>query len=259
MVYKYRPYLKSVAFLLIIFLSGCATVSPRLPSSPSKKVRPVLPLPPVIRKDTFHIVGPGETLWRIGKMYDVSINNIVKANSLDSSQRIERGQKLLIPSAAPIKPVVSLYPSYKWKYIIIHHSATDVGNALVFDKAHSSRGFTRGLGYHFVVDNGTKYKKDGQIEESPRWIKQQDGAHCRANGMNHKGIGICLVGNFNTARVTEKQMGSLVYLVNRLRDYYDIPLSHIKGHGQVKGASTDCPGKKFPWAAFWRKLKVNAR
>ena len=99
------------------------------------------------------------------------------------------GQALLIPNAAPLKPIIPLYHSDKWKYIIIHHSATDEGNALCFDKSHSLRGFTRGLGYHFVIDNGTKGKLDGQIEISPRWIKQQDGAHTKASGFNKKSIG----------------------------------------------------------------------
>lgn len=245
----------------VFFVSGCTTVS-RLPSRQPTEFE--LPSSQsyvekeIKRKDTVHIVAPGETLWRIGKMYDVSPKVIARANSLNKSENLKKGARIIVPGAAPIKPVVSLYPTEKWKYIIIHHSATDVGNALVFNRAHNLRGFTRGLGYHFVIDNGTRGKIDGQIEVSPRWIKQQDGAHCRAGGMNHKGIGICLVGNFNKERVSEKQMQALVYLVNRLRRYYEIPLSHIKGHGQVSGASTDCPGKIFPWGQFWKRLKAAA-
>jgi N-acetylmuramoyl-L-alanine amidase len=251
-----KIYFKSLVFLFFVILSGCTTISPRVPPPPSRppEVRPDVP-PPVIRKDIVHTVGPGETLWRIGKMYDVGVGQIVLANKLLDPVRIETGQRLLVPKAAPIKPVVYLYPSDKWQYIIIHHSATDQGNALMFDRAHNLRGFTRGLGYHFVIDNGTKGKIDGQIEQSPRWLKQQNGAHCKAAGMNNKGIGICLVGNFNNEKVTSKQMESLVYLVNKIRHYYDIPLTRIQGHGQVKGAQTDCPGTRFPWAEFWRRIR----
>ena len=187
-------------------------------------------------------------------MYDVPLKDIMRVNRIKSPKELKMGQKLRIPNAAPPRPVIPLYPSKKWKYIIIHHSATDEGSALAFHKLHHLRGFDRGLGYHFVIDNGTRGKRDGQIEVAPRWIKQQDGAHCKASNMNEKGIGVCLVGNFSEEKVSEKQMESLVYLVNYLRKHYKIPKRNIKGHGQVYGARTECPGLDFPWKRFWKKL-----
>ncbi len=53
------------------------------------------------------------------------------------------------------------------------------------DAIHRKRGFDRGLGYDFVIDNGTNTRVDGQIEASPRWIKQMEGAHCDAAGFIH--------------------------------------------------------------------------
>jgi len=208
----------------------------------------------IIRSDILHEVGPGETVWRISKMYDVSEDDVVRANSLRDRNKLEKGQKLLIPDAAPLRVVIPMPESRKWKYIIIHHSATDVGNALRFDYAHSKHRRWKGLGYHFVIDNGTSGKKDGQIEISPRWLHKENGAHCKANGMNYKGVGVCLVGNFSEDKVSYKQMRSLVFLVDELKKHYNIPNSRILGHGQVKGASTECPGKKFPWKEFWRNL-----
>ena len=239
--------------------SSCARVPVRPTTSgiglPPQPIQSFPPIPgPVIRQDVVHVVAPGETVWRISKMYDVDINDIVRANKLKSSQNIAMGHRLKVPNAAPLQSVVSLYPSKKWKYIIIHHSATDHGNALGFHKYHKTRGFERGLGYHFVIDNGTQGKKEGNIEISPRWIKQQDGAHCKAGKMNYRAIGVCLVGNFSKDRVSEKQLESLICLVNRLRKYYKIPKKNIMGHGQVSGARTECPGNNFPWKEFWRKL-----
>lgn len=238
----------------LIALSSCATVTaihPPTITPPSAYIPP----PPVIRHNMVHIVAPGETLWRIGKTYDVQISDIMQANRLRKEDELTMGQKLLIPDALPARPVVTLYPSQKWKYIIIHHSATDVGSALGFHYAHKRRGFSHGLGYHFVIDNGSSGKSDGHIEVSPRWIKQQNGAHCKAGGMNYKGIGICLVGDFTGEYVSSKQLSSLVYLVNLLREYYHIPLKNIMGHGQVRGANTKCPGNKFPWNRFIQQLK----
>jgi len=251
---------KAISLLVIfiaLFLSSCArapvrharlqTIEP-YPTIPSKVVTT-----PVLRSDVYHEVGPGETVWRISKMYDVEMQDIVQANSLRDASILEKGQRLFIPDAAPLISVIPFYPSRKWDYIVIHHSATDEGNALNFDYAHKRRRW-KGLGYHFVIDNGTSGKKDGQIEVSPRWIHQEDGAHCKADGMNYKGIGVCLVGNFSEDSVSQEQMGSLVSLVTELKKYYNIPNSHVLGHGQVKGASTECPGRKFPWAEFRRYL-----
>jgi LysM repeat protein len=239
-------------FLWLFFcllLSSCVT-APK-PSGPIE-IYPKVSVP-VLRQDIVHVVSPGETLWRISKMYDVKMEDIIRANNIKDPQSLERGQRLLIPNAAPLRPVIPLFPSAKWKYIIIHHSATDVGNGLSIFDLHIKRGF-QGTGYHFVIDNGTEGKLDGQIEATPRWINQRDGAHCRASGMNYKGIGICLVGNFSKERVSQKQLESLVYLVNILRDYYHVPLKNILGHGQVPGARTECPGKNFPWSEFYSLL-----
>lgn len=228
---------------------GIHTIEP-YPTIPGK----IITAPPEIARITvYHEVAPGETVWRISKMYDVEMNDIVRANTLRDATVLEKGQRLIIPNAAPIRAVIPLYPSRKWDYIIIHHSATDVGSALNFDNAHRRRRW-KGLGYHFVIDNGTAGKQDGQIEVSPRWLHQENGAHCKADSMNYRGIGICLVGNFSDGRVSSNQMESLVYLVNELKDYYSIPNSHILGHGQVKGASTECPGTRFPWSDFRNRL-----
>lgn len=261
--------------VLAVSLSACArrtTVLPPVVNPPPPNISINLPPPtglptvnPVVlvpnmptsfaRTDMVHTIGPGETLWRISKMYDVPVDTIKSANRISDASQLVMGSKLKIPNAAPIKPVIALYPSSKWKYIIIHHSATEEGDSLTFHHAHLQRGFDRGVGYHFVIDNGSAGKQNGQIEATPRWIKQLDGAHCKASDMNVRAIGICLVGNFDKELPTEKQFSSLVYLVQTLAQYYHIPPDHIIGHGHVKGAQTDCPGSRFPLS----KLKQNLR
>ena len=246
--------------LALLILSSCAR-APVTQTQPFHTIEPyptmphkIATAPEVMRADVIHEVAPGETVWRISKMYDVQMEDIVRENDLRDPSKLEKGQRLLVPQAAPLRTVIPLYPSRKWDYIIIHHSATDVGNALSFDYVHSNKRKWEGLGYHFVIDNGTSGKEDGQVEISPRWIKQQDGAHCKADGMNYNGIGICLVGNFSEDSVTSKQMESLAYLVNVLKEYYAVPDSNILGHGQVSGANTECPGTRFPWRDFRTRL-----
>jgi len=234
---------------LTAILSSCASVTPSPVSMPSL---------PEVRREIVHTVAPGETLWRISKMYNVPIASIVQANHLKTTDSLKMGQRLTIPNATRPQPVISLYPSKKWKYIIIHHSATRLGNSLAFHKAHLRKGWDRGVGYHFIIDRRTSGKQDGQIETTPRWLKQQDGSHCKASNMNTKAIGICLVGDFNQGYVSPKQMESLVYLVNTLKNYYKIPSKNILAHGHVEGATTACPGRKFPWQDFKDRLRPDS-
>jgi N-acetylmuramoyl-L-alanine amidase len=194
----------------------------------------------------YHEVGPLETVWRISRMYDVTPESIYSANRLRPSDHLLIGQKLIIPGARMIRYVINLYRNPQWKYIIVHHTATGKGNAKAINRSHGARGFWNGLGYQFLIDNGTLGKGDGQIEMSPRWIRQQCGAHCKAGRMNEKAIGIALVGNFNYEKPTPNQLQSLAFLLSVLRKHYQIPSSHIMVHRDVPGAKTECPGKLFP-------------
>jgi N-acetyl-anhydromuramyl-L-alanine amidase AmpD len=201
-----------------------------------------------VRQTVTHEVAPLETIWRISKMYDVSAEAIYAANSLRAGDTIHPGQKLVVPDAKALRNIIPLYPNSRWKYIVIHHTATDVGKAYLIHRTHLDRGFWNGLGYHFLIDNGSLGKGDGQIEAAPRWIKQQSGAHCNSGGMNEKGIGIALVGNFNEEPPTGKQLQALTDLVKTLSHYYHIPAANIVGHRDAPGANTECPGKRFPMA-----------
>lgn len=137
------------------------------------------------------------------------------------------------------------------EYIIIHHSATAQGNAETFRKAHKAKGW-RDIGYHYVIGNGT-YSGDGEVE--PGRPENESGAHCSADGMNFKSIGICLVGNFDIDKPTPAQMETLEKLCRDIMAQYKIPVSKVLGHGEVKGAATNCPGRHFNMAEFRKRLE----
>jgi hypothetical protein len=144
-----------------------------------------------------------------------------------------------------------------WTAIIIHHSATENGNAAIFDRMHREENHWDGVGYDFVIGNGSN-SGDGQVEVTFRWRKQVPGAHCGGtpgNWANEDAVGICLVGNFDYQEPTAKQMQSLSKLVHFLQNRYDIPVGRIYGHGETPGARvTDCPGKMFPMDKLKRML-----
>jgi N-acetylmuramoyl-L-alanine amidase len=158
-----------ISCVLVFFLASCST--PHVTTPPVATSVYEVPAPSdFARGGAYHSIAPGETLWRISKMYDVNVDTLKKVNRIRNVRKLEIGQKLYIPGAAPRKDVVTLYPSRKWKYIIIHHSATDAGNSMQFNKTHLRRGW-KGVGYHFIIDNGTMGKDDGQIETGPRMAR----------------------------------------------------------------------------------------
>ncbi|MCK4753473.1 MAG: N-acetylmuramoyl-L-alanine amidase [Planctomycetes bacterium] len=139
----------------------------------------------------------------------------------------------------------------KWIAIVIHHSGTKNGSLAIFDKWHKEGNHWEGVGYDFVIGNGTN-TNNGEVEVTFRWNDQKVGAHCGGtyrNWANKEAIGICLVGNFNKTSPTGRQLASLVKLIRFLQSRYGISESRIYGHNTTPGArATDCPGKKFSMA-----------
>jgi N-acetyl-anhydromuramyl-L-alanine amidase AmpD len=150
-------------------------------------------------------------------------------------------------SGLDLKTILAVDPSADvrpWEYIVLHHSASYRGSAQSFDQYHRKKGWA-GLGYHFVIGNGTD-QGDGVVIAGPRWYQQDVGAHAHAALYNERGIGICLVGQFEEKPPTEAQMAALKELVKRLSSDYKIDAEHIVGHNQIRRGGTLCPGRFFP-------------
>jgi len=174
----------------------------------------------------------------------------------------------LVTPPAPVKPAphiaagpavprewIPQVAARPWEWIVIHHSATPAGGAARFDREHREKGWDE-LGYDFVIGNGTD-TADGQIEVGPRWGVQKWGAHTKTadNRFNERGIGICLVGNFEYDRPTTAQMRSLVRLTTYLMKTYHITPDNIIGHKDAK--PTECPGRNLNVATV-RRLATQA-
>lgn len=135
----------------------------------------------------------------------------------------------------------------RWQAIVIHHSGTANGNMAIFDKWHREGNHWEGVGYDFVIGNGTD-SPDGSVEVTFRWYQQMTGAHCKTPGnwANENAIGICLVGNFDENLPSQAQMQSLTQLVRFLSARYRIPVNQVYGHNSMPGACvTNCPGRYF--------------
>lgn len=130
----------------------------------------------------------------------------------------------------------------QWKFIYIHHSATDGGDAAALGAA------TGGLTDHFIVGNGHGCQ-DGEIEFSPRWNKQQPAGD--PPGVDHIDptcIGICVVGDFDHSMPTPLQLRRLTQLVTTLQSQFHIAADHVILLSDSNGVSGI--GRYFPVTAF---------
>ncbi|MBU4346350.1 MAG: N-acetylmuramoyl-L-alanine amidase [Candidatus Omnitrophica bacterium] len=236
----------SLLILISLFLSGCATI----PYEPT-----------VAPGGIYHFVGSGQTLYRISKVYGVDMKEIIRLNNIKDPNQIGVGERLLIPGARvplSVEPYQPVTPQplekivgkrqyrVKWRYITLHHSATREGNAEAFDRHHRRRRMG-GLFYHFVIGNGTG-SGDGEIEVGWRWMRQVE--------VQRSGdIQICLVGDFNKQKVSYAQFNSLVKLLKILTRQYSISFNNIRGHQDIKGKITECPGENFPFSRLQAELR----
>jgi N-acetylmuramoyl-L-alanine amidase len=217
--------------------------------------------PPLEQFDTrLIVVEKDDTVSAIARSVGTTPEAVRRLNGLADPSRIYPDQVLLVPAAPDAKLPQSLEQrvaaltqlppeaeSRRWRYIVIHHSASTNDCARKINDFHrNTRGWANGLGYDFVIGNGTM-TPDGWIEVSHRWARQLVGAHAKShdNRMNEIGIGICLVGDFEKDFPSDAQMESLVALVRHLQRRYHIPKRRVIGHRDVLKNYTACPGRNF--------------
>jgi N-acetylmuramoyl-L-alanine amidase len=138
------------------------------------------------------------------------------------------------------------------KYIIIHHSLTRDGSAKDWDaicRYHVEQNGWSKVGYHIGIEEvaGNLLVFRGRLDE-------EVGAHTREMGMNRRSIGICMVGNFDSAPPPPSAFEVLVSECRKIMGRYEIPAQNVLGHREVgemagfdwrKGQYKSCPGKHF--------------
>ncbi len=103
-----RRYYFFVFFVLSVGLNGCASlpVEPvytgAIPSVDTVEKEEIAPA----QQGIYHMVGRGQTLWRIAKTYGVAIDEIVRSNNIIDPTQIEKGQKLFVPRARAVEDIV---------------------------------------------------------------------------------------------------------------------------------------------------------
>jgi murein DD-endopeptidase MepM/ murein hydrolase activator NlpD len=95
-----KPHL--AILLALLLLSGCASI-----------VKTASPAPPVKRpqQGIYHVVKTGENLFRIGKAYGVSHEELARHNGIRDAGQIFVGQRIFVPGASGQLPVEIITPS----------------------------------------------------------------------------------------------------------------------------------------------------
>lgn len=207
----------------------------------------------------------GDNLSDIAAKHGVNARELARLNGIRNPNRIRSGQVIRIPRVAgrihPQLPssvertLERISPRRgAWKYIVIHHSANNSDTPKSIDRYHrEERHMENGMAYHFVIGNGVKMT-DGEIHVGHRWKNQIQGGHLRSADLNEVSIGICLVGNFERTRPTDKQMESLEALVTYLMKQAGISKANVTTHTLIHRNHTKCPGRYFPTSSFRAKL-----
>ena len=131
-------------------------------------------------------------------------------------------------------------------HVVMHHSATQDSRTLSWQairRYHLNKGW-RDVGYHLGVELvGDRY------EALLGRALDEKGAHAYQRGMNHKGIGVVLVGNFDITPPTDEMLGFTARHVAGILRLLTIPVSSVLPHREVAAYKT-CPGRLFPWDPF---------
>ena len=84
----------AVTLLLTLIAVGCAGTQ----RAPDTRPEPAEPTPNR-SEGIYHTVEPGQTLWRIARLYGVELDHLAQVNRIEDPTRIEAGARLWIPGA----------------------------------------------------------------------------------------------------------------------------------------------------------------
>ena len=136
----------------------------------------------------------------------------------------------------------------KPSHIIIHHSTTRDSETFSWGairRHHTAVLGWRDIGYHYGIELVGSY-----YEIILGRLPHEIGAHCAAEAMNHRALGICCVGNFDEEKPLDRQWLMALDFVRYLMELYRIPPGHVLGHGEVAADGRTCPGRNFGMKLF---------
>lgn len=162
-------------------------------------------------------------------------------------------------ASEPDRRLFETAPDRPWEAIVIHDTGSMTGSAASLNALHKQMG-RGGLGYHFVINNGSADTDDGMIELGFRWEHQLPGNYLEGEDasvawFHENAIGVSVVGDLSRRQLSEPQLRELIWLVKQLQRAYEIPRDRVF----VQVGSMDEPAEHFPLAWFRQQLPSVAR
>ena len=117
--------------------------------------------------------------------------------------------------------------------IVIHHSHDDNHTLQSIKNLHVFQNNWEDIGYHWIID------KNGNLLQGRSETFQ--GAH--VFGHNENSIGICLIGNLDEYKPTQKQFEILINFLKDKIKQYQLKPKNILGHNEFPNVTKTCPGK----------------
>lgn len=160
--------------LLVLALSGaCGKKTPPppppVPSADAKKLEDCLRGSLRVERGTrYHTLEGGETLYRVSRMYGVSVGELIAANNITDHTDIDTGTRLVVPGAVAVQGIVwplrgklssSFGPRgrrYHWGIDIPAPRGTPIkaaADGLVIVSAERLRGYS-GYGRLVIIEHG---------------------------------------------------------------------------------------------------------
>lgn len=137
------------------------------------------------------------------------------------------------------------------KFIIIHHTDRNNDFPLFVKIRHIYLRKWEDIGYHYLIGNTRPLTFNGKLYRGRNEAFQ--GAH--ALDYNHNSLGVCLIGNFDKKKPSQKQLQTLyIFLVSKLQQYKIQP-ENILGHKELSNVTKSCPGENVDMDEIRKRVK----
>jgi N-acetyl-anhydromuramyl-L-alanine amidase AmpD len=144
--------------------------------------------------------------------------------------------------------------------IVIHHAAAPTTTTVAQIRDwHKAKGW-RDIGYHWLITDAPDSPLGPQMhmgrphDFDDSWEPWERGAHVK--GHNSHTVGICLVGSHSDYAPSEAALDLLHGWLVALCLNWNLGASDIRGHREMKGAATECPGSFVDMDAIRERVRV---
>ena len=134
----------------------------------------------------------------------------------------------------------------KIKFLVLHHSASNPNTTVEeIRRWHVDGRGWRDIGYHLLLrqepDQSVLLLTGRDHDDNDTLDSWEYGAH--VGGHNRYSFGICTIGNWSLDPMPPEVFESVVLVLSDLCLKWELdPNEAIRGHREMAGASTECPG-----------------